>query len=473
MKTIALFDIFSYRKRIASYVVLVVVFGFGIFGGNTFNMSLGEGVFLNSPFTIGFLTGFLSLSIIFVATVIGAQLLFKEEDSRFNLLIFSTSVTERNFLLGRFLSFFFLTFLVFSFFFLGFVLGQIFRSGEEVKPGFEIGSYLYPYFVFGVLNCFLVCSFLFFFSVLFKQKMVLVLSGLLLYIIYMVALLFSNSPIMSNSMPQSVVAQKISTVLDLFGLSAYLFEGINFGVVQKNTIVVPLSGYFLFNRIFIFLLSAALLLFSARIFSFTLKTKNSTNRKRNEISIVETKISNHSFIKINSNYSFRNSITSIFSFTKIDLVEVFKSIAFAGSVLLLLFAIGMEMFAEIEKNIRMPQKYASSGLMAMTIIENFHLLGILLVAYFANELFWRSQSSRFSLIENSTHFSFNKLIGHWFSVNILVLVYSLILVVEGIFFQLAYDYPFFEFNAYFGVFVFNAFPMILFGGFVLLINLFR
>jgi hypothetical protein len=48
------------------------------------------------------------------------------------------------------------------------------------------------------------------------------------------------------------------------------------------------------------------------------------------------------------------------------------------------------------------QKYAGSGLMASTINENFHLLGLLIAAYFLNDLYWRSLSSGFFLIENST-----------------------------------------------------------------------
>ncbi|WP_228453276.1 hypothetical protein [Chryseobacterium sp. CH1] len=76
----------------------------------------------------------------------------------------------------------------------------------------------------------------------------------------------------------------------------------------------------------------------------------------------------------------------------------------------------MEMYAEIEKGIRLPQKYAGSGLMATTISENFHLLGLLISAYFLNDVYWRSKTSGFSLIENSTYLSKNRLTGHFISI---------------------------------------------------------
>lgn len=472
MKTIALFDITSYKKNIISYVVLVILFSFGIFAGNQFNLTFGEGVFLNSPYTIGFMLGFLSLSIIFIATIIGSQLLFREDDSRFNLIIYTTPISEKHFFFGRFISFFSLTFLLFTFLFMGFVLGQSMRIGDEMKPGFHLVHYLFPYIVFGFVNSFLVCSFLYFFSILLKQKMALVVSGLLLYIIYMVALLFSHSPIMNNRIPQSEISQKLSTLLDIFGLSAYIFESKNFSVSQRNSILVPLSGYFLLNRILVLIISLLLLWLANRKFSFCIKSSKNYKNKVNENSNIEIKVSNQSIKKIIPEYHLKSSFLSIISFLKLDSNHIFKSIAFVGSLLLLVFSVGMEMFSEIEKNIRMPNKYASSGLMANTIIENFHFLGIILIAYFANELFWRSKSSRFSLIETTSYYSFNKLIGHWLSITLLIMVYSLFLIAEGIIFQFIYHYPFINSRAYFGVFAFNILPMVLFGGFVLLINLF-
>lgn len=472
IKNVALFDVLSYQKKWFSYLVLILFFVFGFFGGNQFNMSFGEGIYVNSPFTIGMMLGFLSLSLIFIGTVIGLQILFREEDSRFTLIIFSTPILKKDFLTGRFLSFFIVVFLVFSSFFLGFVVGQFFRSGEDVQKGFHLSHYLYAYFVFGFLNCLLVCSFLFFIALVFRQKMVLVVGGLLLYIFYMVALIFSNSPIMNSSMPQTVFSQIVSAVVDIFGLSGYLFESRDFSVIQRNSITVPFSGYFFLNRLLVLILSVVLLFLAYRYFRFSQPSSKKMIKKKERYSILNNYFFETDLLKVESKYSIATAIKSIFSFSKLDLFYVFKSIAFIGSILLLIFAVGMEMYAEIENNIRMPNKFASSGLMASTIIENFHFLGILLIAYFTNELYFRSQSSRFFMIEKPTYFSFNKLIGHWLSIACLAVVYSLFLIVEGVVFQLVYQYPKFDSKAYLGILVFNTFPIILFGGFSLLINQF-
>lgn len=105
MITIFMFDIKKYLKQIQTYVVSVLLLCFGWFAGANFGLSVGEGVYLNSPYTIGFMLGMLSLSVVFIATVTGTQLLFKEWDVRFDQILFSTPLSRRSFTKGRFLSF--------------------------------------------------------------------------------------------------------------------------------------------------------------------------------------------------------------------------------------------------------------------------------------------------------------------------------------------------------------------------------
>jgi len=42
--------------------------------------------------------------------------------------------------------------------------------------------------------------------------------GLLLYVLYMIALMFSNAPFMAQALPQSLRVQRISALVGLFGL---------------------------------------------------------------------------------------------------------------------------------------------------------------------------------------------------------------------------------------------------------------
>jgi hypothetical protein len=471
MNALFLFETKRNIKRWPAYLVALLLILIGVFCGNQFNLTVGDGIYLNSPYTIGFMTGILSLVIIFFAIIYASQILFKDWDSKFDILIFSYPFSKRTYLQGKFLIFFLQTFLSFTFLMTGFVIGQNFRTGSEIHPYFNFWHYFYPLLIFGGINCFIVCSFLFFISFIMKKKLLVVVGGLFLYVLYMIILVFSNSPFMAGSLPQSLETQQLSALIDPFGISSYFFEARTLSAQQKNELIVPFSGYLLINRIVFLIISILLLLLTYRLFSFSTFSQNkSKNRNKNQITNVSFTKNCGQFTTTKSVFGISVGIKSVLSFAKIDLIYLFKSITIVAVSILLLFFVGMEMYAEIEKGIRLPQKYASSGLMSTTISENFHLFGMLIVIYFINDLYWRSHASGFSLIEKSTYFSKSKLNGHFLSVSVLLFFLTAILILEGLAFQLVYNYFYIDWNAYSGTILFNTLPLILFSAFMLLIN---
>ncbi len=469
MNAIFQFELRSSSKRWLTYLTSIILLFIGVFCGNQFNLTVGEGIYLNSPYTIGFMLGMLSLSIIFFAILYSNQLLFKEWDTKFDLVAFSLPLSKATYLNGKFWFLFLKTFLSFILLTIGFAIGQNLRIGSEIQQGINVWHYLYPLIIFGLLNSLFVCSFLFLISYATGRKLLVVIGGLLLYVLYMVLLVFSNSPFMSGSLPQSLETQQISALLDPFGLSAYFFEARSYSVQQKNEFVISTSGILLINRIVVFTTSVFFLWINYRLFSF------STKSKKRVIKVTESFTSNlpatiKKFSTSKPNFGTGMYFKSILSFAKIDLIYLFKSITIIAISILLMFYIGMEMYAQIEKGIRLPENYASSGLLASSISESFHLFGLLILVYFVNDLYWRSHSSNFNLIEKSTYFSKSKLKGHFLSVSILLFFLTGLLIAEGLVFQLSYSYFKINFHAYLGVVLFNTLPLILFSAFLLLIN---
>ncbi|MFC4685426.1 M1 family aminopeptidase [Epilithonimonas pallida] len=469
MNVLFLFEAKRTIKRWSAYFVALILLLIGIFCGNQFNLTVGEGIYLNSPYTIGFMTGLLSLVIIFFAIIFAIQVLFKDWDSKFDILIFSYPFSKRTYLQGKFLNFFLQTFFSFIFLMIGFIIGQNLRTGSEIQQHFHFWHYFYPLLIFGGINCIVVCSFLFFISFTTKKKLLVVVGGLFLYVLYMVILVFSNSPFMAGSLPQSLQTQQLSALIDPFGISSYFFEARTLSAQQKNELIVPFTGFLLINRIVFLIISMLFLILTYRLFSFSPPSQNK-NKSKNKVASISFSKNLKPFTTTKSSFGFISDIKSVLSFAKIDLIYLFKSITIVAISILLLFFVGMEMYAEIEKGIRLPQKYASSGLMSTTISENFHLFGMLIAIYFINDLYWRSQSSGFSLIEKSTYFSKNKLSGHFLSISVLFFFLTAILIFEGLIFQFIYSYFRIDWNAYLGTVLFNTFPLILFSAFILLIN---
>lgn len=456
MRPIFLFDLRRYARSPWTSLALAGLTAAGVFAGNQFNMDTGSGIYLNSPYQAGFMLGMLSLAVIFIGTVTGAQLLFKERDTRVDMLLFSCPVTKQQFVTGRLLALLCITITSFLCISLGFTIGMQIRGGIAIHAGFRPLHYLYPFLVFGCVNSLFVCSLLCWVAWRSEHKLLMTLSGLLLYVLYMVALLFSNAPFMAHGLPQSILAQRISALTDPFGLSAYFYTSSDYSVTQRNTVLVPLSGYFLANRLMVVVLSLCLIGSGFRGFSFS-PGRAGSRRRRVKPEVITTTVRPLFFIK--PDFSIRSHIRTILSFCRVDLSYLFKGVAFYAGAIILLFTCGMELYAAIEKGIRLPQQYARSGLMAVTISEHFHLIGLLLMVYFVNDLSWKSRASRFSMIEDTTVLVTGKQLGHWAGYAVLLLGYTLLLILLGVIFQLSYHYTYIDWEAYAGIFICCTLPL--------------
>ncbi len=467
MKTIILNDIQTIVRQKATYAALLVFVGIGFLTGFKFNISVGDELAANASYSVGFMIGLLSLAIILIATVLAFSLLFKEQDANYGLIVFSTPIKKKSFALARFCSFYLFTLFGFFILIVGYVVGLHLSEDAQMNPGFNLWHFAYPFLIFGAINTLIVCCILFLIAQAFKNKLLVAISGLLLYVFYMIALMFSNAPFMAQAMPQSLLVQRISALVDLYGLSGYFFEAKDLDVYQRNNQVVPLTNLLLINRLIFTLFSLGILYLGTCSFSFLPSFKGKSPKKSSNLQQNTRQLP---FSATATTFNRESKWYAIFSFIKVDSIYIFKSTAFVAVAILLLFYVGVEMFDDINKGIRMPQLYASSGLLAQTINNTFYALGGLVLVYFVNDIFWRSKASGFSIIENTTHYVAEKRAGHMGSISLLILSLTAIMIIEAIIFQLVFKFPLFDWEAYVGVFIFNTLPLLLFGLFLLFIN---
>ncbi|MDD2791663.1 MAG: M1 family aminopeptidase [Sediminibacterium sp.] len=467
MKAIFWFDIKSYFKTPVFYVMLVLLVTLAVYGGTVARFVVSENIFSDSPYQISFVTAFLSLTTIFFSTLLASHMLFREADAHFELILFSTPISTRKFILGRLASLLVVSFGFVFLFSLSFLVGQSLGNTNPASSSFKLLHYLYPQIVFCFINTLFVTSVLSLVGVLSANKMLVYVSGLILYIIYMITLVYSGSPLMAQSMPQSEQAQLISAFVDPFGLSAFFQQTSNWTIEQRNTQLVSLSGIFLINRVAYFLVSICLI--SICIFKFRV-AQPAYGRKVKTVGLTADTGIPPSYKPATSYYNNNAQIRAVFSFAKIDLIYIVKSIPFIITVLALLFAQGMELYSVIEKGVRLPQNYASSGLMVSAIIQTFYGLCIFVVLFYAYEIFWRSRNVNFFQIESSTPGYRIVFFAKWFSLSIVLFLFSLLMVSEGIVFQLIFRYPFISWTIYCKVFWICTVPLILLGGLILVLQ---
>ena len=306
MNDLLQFELQSYFKKIGFYIVMMFLIGLGIFVGKYFSISISSNIYKNAPYTITYMFGFLSLFSILFTTLLAAQVLFKEKEANFNLIIFATPLTKTKYLWNRFilvfgLSFFFLTLLI-----IGFGVGQLLSLNAVSFTHFNILFYIIPLFTIGFINTFFCSAVICSMSWLTQNKLATYISGLFIYILYMVMLLFSGSPLMAKSMPQSQEAIKISALLDPFGLSGFFHQTNSYSILQKNTELLFPTDLFLINRIATLSISLIFLFIAYKIFSFTVSNSKS-KKTRQEILLSKT----DETIEIKKVYSYFNWKTSL------------------------------------------------------------------------------------------------------------------------------------------------------------------
>lgn len=465
MNAIIISDLNSYCKNWKFAGIIVVLITFGIFAGYNARFTLTENLAYNSPYQIGFLTAFLSLTSLFFTTIFTAQLALKEVDHNFNLIYFALPISQKQFLWNRFGTIFILSFGSTLLLTICFFIGREIVSNDIISIPFSTKYYLIPIIVFTAINSFVIAAITSTVAWITKNKLQVYVTGLLVYISYMVALLYSGSPFMANQLPQSKETQWLSAILDPFGMSAFFFQTSHLSVEQRNTDLLSVNGILILNRIGFTILALLLLMIATRRFTITKKIKK--DKKNHVKSTVSISIP---FNFVNTQDNSKVKWQSFLSYTKIYSLYVVKSMPFKILTLGLLFVVGMEIYAAIEKGIRLPQKYATTGLMVSTIIQSFYVFGAFIMAFYANDLFWRTDSSNFNQIENSTT---NNKLKNWSIQLVLIgiaLFFTTILILEGICFQFLFYYPKIELLIYLKTYLFASLPLILVSIITLLIQ---
>jgi ABC-2 type transport system permease protein len=462
MKSIIKYELSHLFGKWWFYLGLIIVFGFGCVVGLGATIGIGPDVFKNGSYSASLMISFLSLFSIFFAGITVPFVYFREREYNFHLIYHSLPLREEHTKSGKMIVVVVMCLLAILFLVSGFVLGQSLHSSDKLYTTFHGLYYLLPFIYFSILNTLFCVAFLSLIATTSRSKMMVYVSAILLYIFYMLMLIFTGSPLMSKGMPPSENAVFLTSLFDPFGMSAFFNQTSQWSVLERNFKPLLPQGLLLINRIAYLGLTIILMLLTYYKFDFLRISKDKSSSKISSDfkthSIPSTQIDKLKPTSIST--SFVKHIYGMFSTMKIDLIYCIKSIPFVMLTIGFLFYLSMEMFGDIEKGVRLPQMYASSGLLASTIIDEFNSLCLIAVLFYTNDLYWRSRQSNFHLIESATFT--NKvviLISKWFSLILLISFFLVTLILLGLIFQIMYKYTYIDWKAYAGIFVFVGFRM--------------
>ncbi|MDW8852663.1 M1 family aminopeptidase [Flavobacterium sp. MMLR14_040] len=444
----------SFYATFLAYIIL------GFFMSAFANFSF-SGAYKNSPYVLTYAIGLISLTTIFSITLQVAQNFLKEYETKFDSIIFTTSISKFNYLGSKIIVAFSIAVVSFGMFIIGMVIGHQmpWLSKDEIGP-FYIINYLWPYLVLVIPNILLCLSILTTLAWLTRSKLFIYVGGFLIYILYIAGSLFSNSPIFANASPSSAAAMSFAAKIDPFGLAAFLEQTRYWSAIEKNNNLLELSGNFLLNRILWISVSFLLSFLSYKLFSFRkIKVKKAKSSKVLKTETASFSIESPKNIECRT---FRHNFLVLKSYIKMDVSLIIKGIPFLLILLLFSGLLLIEISDEIDGGMRLAQNITNTALMISTIMDRLPFILIIVLLFYSNELINRSETSRFEMLENSTPYQQTIVLGSkiisLFTIPLLIIAFSILI---GCGFQIVRANASIEFGLYFSLFYFLGFPILI------------
>lgn len=262
-KEIFLFELKYRWKRPATWAYFGILFLFGALIGGSGNVPGSEKVLVNAPGNLTQMIVIISIFGIILASAIMGVPVYRDIEHKTQNFYFSYPITEKGYILGRFLgsllTLFFIGFGLHLGLMLGFAICQGFGIEEADRFGpFNLWHYLQPTLVFMWPN-FLFAGALFFALVsLTKRIMVAYAGGAILFVFYLVA----------STLAQDLETRDIMSIVDPFALNTFNEVTRYWTPVEQNSQLVPFSGPVLINRLLWTGVGMALFLFTLFRFDF-------------------------------------------------------------------------------------------------------------------------------------------------------------------------------------------------------------
>jgi ABC-2 type transport system permease protein len=393
------FEWLFFGKKKSFYAMIAFYAGLGFMIAAAANFSFPN-TYKNSPYVLNYLLGIVSLVCIFSTTILGAQSLFREKDANFDSILFATPLKKMPYVSSRFLIIFGIAFFCYFVFLCGLMAGHVLEGNSHQEfAKFDLWNYLQPFLLLLVPNILFCTAVACTIGLVTKNKMLVYVSGILIYFLYWGVALFTNSPLMAGAASVSAESMSWSAKLDPFGIAAF-FEQTRFWTAsQRNSQLLQLTGNLLINRTLYLFVSVMLLAFAYRKFSFAVNQSKKTKR----ISSTEVSTQQHTYKPILTRTTgIFYDLKTIWSLTKIESLNILKSIPLWIICVGWAGFLAIEILTTLDGSTRIPELFASTRLMVTTIMDGFPMVALIILLFYGSEVFWRSHSSHFSAFEETT-----------------------------------------------------------------------
>jgi ABC-2 type transport system permease protein len=388
------FEIKYRLKRPATYIyfLLFLLFTALIFGAGWINGS--EKVNYNSPVLLCLVLTLFSMIMLLVCSAIMGVPLYRDIDHNTKGYYLSYPITEGGYFWGRYLGSFVFVIIIGSSLLFGAYLGSILGPLFGIIPAKRIGPnhlvyYLQPFFEIVLPNLFFSSS-LFFALVAFTRNVkVIYTTSILLFIAYL----------LSNFLLRDIENKNLVKLLDPFAVNTIGLETRFYTPAEQNTMLVPVKGLFLYNRLL--WTGVGFIILMATYFNFSFKRFfNSDNLKKQ---IAETGTAVRSYLsalpKVSVSFAGAYYRRIMFNLAKIEYLNItrdiyFRVILLGGVIFLILdYWIGNTLYS-------VPNYPLTINLMEYKSWD-YTVFIFIIIVFYTGETIHRDNTTRFAIINDA------------------------------------------------------------------------
>jgi len=446
---------YQYKKKLFLFAILFfAALGFAI---SQANIAPAE-VWNNGPYAIHYILCFVSITALFAMTILCASAVLRDSEYRMQEIIYATGITKQAYLGTRFSGLMIagLSILLAS------IAGMI--AGGIVKPGgpVQLLYYFQALCLIGIPNVLFSAASLFLIALLFRSTAAVYTGGILLYILYFVASLAGNSPMMAGSSPTGTEHALLYALADPFGFVPFLAQTKGWTEDEMNTLTIVPDLHFIANRACWILVS--LFLLTIAYFRFSFASFNTSGKVKKLVADVAPGIPYAPMV-----LPVYNNRPVLLESWRLGTKSVLKSLPFLIMVLLWLFMVGMEFYQTILQGMYGMRFIPYSGEIAAQLRDT-HLPELLLL-YYAAEISWREKQARMQDLINATAAPQRVLFfSKCLTMITVVLVLVTVNILAAIIMQTTVGYTDYEFGIYLSLYYYSGVPMIIFGVLFLVIQ---
>ncbi|MEO8033282.1 MAG: ABC transporter permease subunit, partial [Acidobacteriota bacterium] len=380
------------------FYILFTLFFFITFGATTSDaVSLGGAlgnVHRNAPYVIMQFLAVMSVFGVLSTTAYVAGSIHRDIEFGTDALFFSSPLKKTTYLLGRFFGSFTIASAVYIGVVVSIIIGSFMPWIDKDRLGaFSLTPYVFSFFVLVVPTLFLFGTIFFCVAALTRSLMATYASAVGFYVVYGVVETFAGQ----------VENERLASLFDPFGLAPFELMTRYWTVYQKNTMLLPISGVFLFNRL-IWIGVAIAFLAIAVVFFDPAKTSRSSRKKKAKLSdealLQGATSSTGPLALVAQTFGGMASLRQYLHSTKVEILSVVKSVPY---LVILFLGVANVLGGAANRDVVFGTKfYPVTHQMLEAIQGGFSIFAILIAAFYSGDIVWRERTIKLNEVHDAT-----------------------------------------------------------------------